>query len=457
MIEKSMATMLSSLLLFNLLYSAGPERLTGPGRIKGMVIESITEQPIEYANVIVYDKRHRQITGTATDANGRFYLGGLNIGEYTVEISFIGFETQIETIDITEEKPEIDLGLIKLEQKPIYIEGTEVTAERPAIEFKIDKKVINVKEYYTSQSGTAVDVLQNIPSINVDVEGNVSLRGSTNFRVLIDNRPSILEPSDALQQIPASTIEKIEIITNPSARYEPDGIAGIINVITKKNIQSGLNGIANLSLGIGEKYSGDFLLNYRYKKFRAFLGVDYNNFNHPGNREELRQISISDTTFYDSLIGENTWMRKFYGIKTGLEYITSPKGKLGLNFELRRRGMANSSEVTHWKWTIPGDTSSYQSIGEGERGGYFYGFNADYLHNWSKSHKLSIRGTMHFRNGSDESTTELRDQNSIITNGWRTEESGSGVRLLLNLDYTKPFFKENKLESGYQLTVNNGE
>ncbi|MEO0161087.1 MAG: carboxypeptidase regulatory-like domain-containing protein, partial [candidate division WOR-3 bacterium] len=193
------------------------------GMISGCVVESTTEQPIELANIVLYDLNHKQVTGTATNEQGRFFLTGIKPGQYIVEVSFVGCETKVDTINIIDDNPFLNLGVIKLEQKPITIEGVEVTAEKPPIEFKIDKKVINVKEHYTSQSGTAVDVLENVPSISVDVEGNVSLRGSTNFRVLIDNRPSLLEPRDALQQIPASSIDRIEIITNPSARYDPEG------------------------------------------------------------------------------------------------------------------------------------------------------------------------------------------------------------------------------------------
>ncbi len=429
----------------------------GPGRITGIVVESATEQPIELANVIIYDKNHKQVDGTATNEAGRFFIAGINPGDYIIEITFVGFETKIDTIKITTDNPVLNLGVIRLEQKPITIEGVEVTAEKPPIEFKIDKKVINVKEHYASQSGTAVDVLENIPSITVDVQGNVSLRGSTNFRVLIDNRPSILEPSDALQQIPAGTIDRIEIITNPSARYDPEGLAGIINVITKKNMQSGINGIANLNLGLEQKYSGDFLLNYRYKKFRTFFGFDYNNFNFPGTEIENRENKTQDTTFYSLTHGSSSWLRKFYGLKFGTEYTITSKAKAGIHLELRKRDMERSSAQELIRWSIPGDTTIFLRNSQTERGGLMYGINSDYLVNFNRDQKLSSRLSIHINDGEDKSTNELSAQDSTINNGWWSIEKGPMKRILFNLDYTQLLNllveTNGKLETGLQTTI----
>ncbi len=430
----------------------------GPGKITGIVVESTTEQPIELANVIVYDRHHKQVTGTATNDKGRFLISGLETGKYAVEISFVGFETAIDSIHITSDNPVLDLGVIRLQQKPIYLEGVEVTAEKPPIEFKIDKKVVNVREHYSSRSGTAVDVLQNLPSISVDVQGNVSLRGSTNFRVLIDNIPTILEPSDALQQIPASTIDKIEIITNPSARYDPEGLTGIINVITRKRTQSGVNGIANLNLGLEQKYSGDFLLNYRYKKFRTFFGLDYNKFNFPGTELESRETDSGDTVYYSLTQGSSSWLREFYGFKLGTEYTINTKSKLGINVELRNRGMERSSNEELTKWSIPGDTTVFLRNNQNQRGGFMSAINTDYTNNFTKDKKLTARLSLHMNNGKDESINELKTPDSLIKSGWQSMESGPMRRLLFNLDYTHPvrFFGETngRLEGGTQATIN---
>ncbi|MEO0227766.1 MAG: TonB-dependent receptor [candidate division WOR-3 bacterium] len=429
----------------------------GPGRITGTVIDSQTEQPIELVNVIVYDNMHKQITGTATDQKGNFFISGINIGEYIVEFSFVGFETEVKKVNITVQQPYVNLNYIKLIQKPILVEGLEVTAEKLPVEFKIDKKIINVKEHYASQSGTAVDILQNIPSINVDIQGNVTLRGSSNFRVLVDNIPSILEPSDALQQIPASTIDRIEIITNPSARYDPEGLAGIINIITRKDKQSGINGIASLSLGIEKKYSGDFLLNYRHKKLRTFLGLDYNNFHFPGKELETRQTFTPETTYYSLSAGNSLWLRRFYGLKIGSEYMLDPKSRIGVNLELRRRGMERSSFEEFTRWSDPGDTTIFFQDDHSERSGIMYTLNSDYINNFKKDQKLTVRLSLNINNGEDKSSNTLSTEDSVIKSGWRSVESGPMMRLLFNLDYTSPLNfgseKNGKLETGTQSTV----
>ncbi|NJO87955.1 MAG: TonB-dependent receptor plug domain-containing protein [Chloroflexia bacterium] len=140
----------------------------------------------------------------------------------------------INDVSINTNNPVINLGVVQLNKAEDLIEEVNVIAEKGAVDYQIDKKVINVSKQYTTIAGTAIDVLENVPSVTVDVEGNLSLRGSTGFTVLIDGKPSALEGSEALDQIPASTIQNIEIITNPSVKYDPDGTAGIINVITKK-------------------------------------------------------------------------------------------------------------------------------------------------------------------------------------------------------------------------------
>ncbi|MCX7994894.1 MAG: TonB-dependent receptor family protein [candidate division WOR-3 bacterium] len=429
----------------------------GSGRIFGRVLESLTGQPIELANIVLYDLNRQIVTGTASDSSGRFFLSGIKLAKYIIEISFIGFESKVDTIQLSIDKPVLNMGIIKLEPKPITLEGIEVTSEKTPVEFKIDKKVINVREHYPSHSGTAVDVLQNIPSINVDVEGNVTLRGSSNFRVLIDNIPTILEPSDALQQIPASTIDKIEIITNPSARYDPEGLAGIINVITRKNTEIGLNGIANMNIGLEQKYSGDLLLNYRHKKFRTFYGFDYNNFKYPGTELESRETKTFDTVFYTLTRGSGFWLRRFYGSKLGSEYMINSRSKLSFNFELRKRGMERYSAQELTRWTIPGDTANLFRSNHTVRGGPVYAANASYINSFKKGEKLDTRFSFHISNGEDKSTNELSRPDSVIQNGWQSIEKGPMKRFLFNIDYTKPLFlpgiTSGKLETGTQITI----
>ena len=150
-----------------------------------------------------------------------------------------------------------------------------MVAQSQRVEYKIDKKVVNVARISPAAGGTLVNVLENTPSVQVDVEGNVSLRGSGNFQLLIDGKPSVIQGSEGLQQIPASAVQSLEIITSPSAKYDPDGAAGIINVIMKKQKNTGIGGVVNASIGTREKYTADFLLNFRKKKLNYFVGAEY--------------------------------------------------------------------------------------------------------------------------------------------------------------------------------------
>ena len=210
-----------------------PGNGTASGSIVGQVYDADLGVPIEYANVVLYRQRDSSlVNGTVTRADGSYGLTGVPAGRFYLELSFMGF--RLRRVDGVQIAPggRVDLGRTELRQSAVAMPGVEATAERPAVSYKLDKKVIEVARNVTAASGTAVDVLENVPSVKVDVEGNVALRGSKNFSVLIDGRPTLLDPSDALRQMPAGTLDRIEIITNPSAKYDAEGTTGIINLIT---------------------------------------------------------------------------------------------------------------------------------------------------------------------------------------------------------------------------------
>ena len=234
------------------------------GSVNGKIMVA-GDGPLEYANVALYRMRDSSlVTGTVTDSEGLFTLNDVPLGIYYLELNFIGFKKKVlPGVKVLPSDRNQDIGTVYLEEATQQIEGVQVTADRPQVQYKVDKKVIHVDQHYSAQGGSAVQVLENIPSIQVDIEGNVELRGSSSFRVLIDGKPTVLEASEALQQIPASMIENIEIITNPSAKYDPEGTAGIINVIMKKEREPGLNGILKASAGTNDAYDASANLTYR--------------------------------------------------------------------------------------------------------------------------------------------------------------------------------------------------
>ena len=432
------------------------------GTIKGRVIDEDLEIPIEYANIVVYSLRDStQFTGTITDMEGVFILTKVRPGNFYMEVSFMGYHTRtIDKIEIRPDKGEIDLGTVKLKQAVIQMEGIDVVDEKPALEYKIDKKIVNVEKHYTAKSGTAVDVLENVPSVTVDIEGNVQLRGSSNFTVLIDGRPTILEPNDALEQIPASSIENIEIITNPSAKYDPDGTAGIINIIMRKDSElRGISGIVNLNVGTGDKYGGDFLFNYKRKKYSLLFGANYNKRMHTGESKVESRTIFNDTTSYIESEGDRDRGRTFYGARGGIELYLGSRDDLNLGFRLGNYSMKRDSKQDYDELTVPGgEHNIYTSRDDGEHSGDFYSLNMDYFHRFAKQgHELSAQVSYSGRDGEDETVNELRDQDNTITSGQRSTEKGPSDRLRLKLDYVLPLREKDRFEAGYQSRFRDSE
>ncbi|MBK7029761.1 MAG: carboxypeptidase regulatory-like domain-containing protein [Bacteroidales bacterium] len=206
------------------------------GIINGKIIDAATNKPMEYVNIAVYKANDSSmVTGTITSENGEFRIEKLPHGDYFVKISFLGFDKhQTEKVTISPNKPVADLGIINMSSSSSNLSEVSVVAEKSKVEYQIDKRVINVDQTAVNKAGSAVNILENTPSIQVDPQGNVTLRGSSDFIVLIDGKPSVLKGSDALKLINAASIKQIEVITNPSAKYDSEGQAGIINIIRKK-------------------------------------------------------------------------------------------------------------------------------------------------------------------------------------------------------------------------------
>ena len=432
------------------------------GTIKGHVIDEALQVPIEYANVLIYNQRDSsQVTGTITDSEGNFLLTRVRPGNFYMEVSFMGYHTHtVDKIEISPDKKEINLGTISLKQVVIQLEGIESVTEKPALEYKIDKKVVNVEKHYTATSGTAVDVLENVPSVTVDIEGNVQLRGSSNFTVLIDGRPTILEPNDALQQIPASTIENIEIITNPSAKYDPDGTTGIINIVMKKNNElRGTSGIVNLNVGDDDKYGGDFLFNYKRKKYSLLFGANYNKRSHTGESEVENRTFTQDTTSYIQSSGDRDRGREFFGVRGGIELYLSSHDDLIFGFRYGEHSMEGSSRQDYDEWTEPGDQHNpYISQEKSERSGEYYSLNLDYRHRFAKEgHEISGEAVYSGRDGDDDTVNELRDANNAITSGQHSTEAGPSHRLRLKINYVLPIREKDRFEAGYQSRLRDSE
>jgi len=428
-------------------------------QIYGKVIDATSNVPLEYVTIAIYNLNDNALVGgTVTNQSGEFKIEKVAIGEYKIVFSFLGYEPfTIPKVEITEANDKIGLGTIKLGAQSTGLEEVEVKGQRDNIRYKLDKKIVDVDKQLTAISGSAVDVLRNVPSINVDIEGNVVLRGSSGFKVLINGVPSVLESSEALQQIPANSIENIEIITNPSAKFSPEGTSGIINVITKKNKLLGFNGVTNALIG-NRAVGGDFLLNHKASKFGYYLGADYNYRDYPGDKYGNRTSQISDTTFYLNYDGGINYISENYNFKGGVEFTFDSLDLLNADFSYGYRDRISKSDLLYSEWNShETDINTYTSMEDGFRGGNSLSSNIVYQHSFIPQ-KHYIRTTLAYRNrsGDEYSRNSLLDINGDETEGRKNTEKGPSSVLQAKVDYS---FENGiyKIEAGYESELSRSE
>lgn len=454
------------------------------GKIKGAVIDAKSNKAVEYASVALYNAvNNEMISGVITDYLGHFKIEKpKEIGEYYLKISFIGLEEiKTKNFKVEEKHSNINLGNFFLKSTYSELEGVEIIAKNSAVEYKIDKKVINVSKQITAEAGTAVDILENAPSVQVDVEGTVSLRGSSSFTVLIDGKPTILEPSDALLQIPSSSIENIEIITNPSVKYDPDGATGIINIITKKNKIEGLSGILNTSVGSYDQYGGNLLLSYRLNKVNFIFGANHRERGRQGSMDNERTSFKNDTTFYIESFGNSERNHSSSSIRSGLEFDVSKNDFISLSGRYGKWDMTTNSDLRYDESYIPAsDFFSYNSRENSKRGGNYFSIDGLYQHNFTnkkaqkkqssldslktksevsktkKDYKASIKHVLNFeinyrnRNSDESSNNQLINLSDELIGGNKNTEDGPSESLRFKLDYTLPVGLLDKFEAGLQ-------
>jgi hypothetical protein len=288
--------------------------------------------------------------------------------------------------------------------------------------------------------------------VTVDIEGNVSLRGSSNFTELIDGRPAVMEPSEALQQIPASTIENNEIITNPSAKYDPEGAAGMINIILKKDERQGRSGMVNLNAGFGNKYGGDFLYDYKDGNYHATLGADYNNRSFTGSDREENQTTHENLSSFILSDGDSRRRDISLGLRGDLELELGRKDALRLGGRYGHRQSQRGADLSYIEWAEPAaEKLFYASATDRDRERDFYALTLSYQHRFApKGHELYAEMFFSRRQGEEATTHGLRASDGAIISGHRATEAGPSHDLRAKLDYTLALGKEAKFEAGYQ-------
>ncbi|MCB2409071.1 outer membrane beta-barrel family protein [Hymenobacter lucidus] len=330
----------------------------GKGRLLGSVVNEKTGQPVEYATVALLEQASgKTVDGTVCDEKGRFTLTKIGVGSYKLAVSFVGFQARtVEGISVGSNDAVQDLGPIKLTPTVQQLGEVKVTGERELVENKVDRIVYNAEKDITNAGGTASDVLQKVPLLTVDLNGNLQLRGSSNIRVLVNNKPSAIMASnlaDALRQIPADQIKSVEVITSPSAKYDAEGSAGIVNIILKKNNLEGLNGSVNNNVGTRGTFHS-LTLNSRRGKLGLNLNVGGNMFINIARNESLRtdylpenrQSTLEQRGKFTNLGGGG------FG-QLGLDYDLTPKDAFNLSARGNIFGYTNARQQLT-RYTLPG-------------------------------------------------------------------------------------------------------
>ena len=428
---------------------------SGPdlGVVTGQAFDAQSKTPVQFANVVLYAlPESTQVTGTVTDRTGGFRLDDVKPGRYYVEVSFIGYRDKaVSGFEVGGGAP-LDLGRVDLEQQAVPVTGVEATAERPAISFEADKKVVDVSKLANASSGTAVDALRDVPSVKVDLEDNVTLRGSSNFTVLVDGRPTPLAANEALKQIPSVTIDKIEVITNPSAKYDPQGAAGIINVLLKKQKGRGTSALANTDAGLRNRYNGDVLVSYRRGIASTYVGGQLGRREFYGQRLTETRTFGGGETLAVRQTGDGTWQNLYGGGRAGVDLQFGPRdrssisGRVGM-FDGHGGGFLDVTETR-----FPADSIITYGTGAGTQYSSRYWFvMADHEHQFDTTgHKLTGRATWVSSDGRNNSSTTRYESNGDTTSGRRTEQPGPWRRLQLDLEYALPLRGNGNIEAGYE-------
>ncbi|WP_337044972.1 outer membrane beta-barrel family protein [Emticicia sp. 17c] len=430
-------------------------------KLKGKIVDAQTSTPLPYASVRLFKIADSTfVAGNITNDTGDFTIDAPT-GSYYALIEFIGYKpTKTPPIALTTSNSPLDLGTLKVATSSSALEEVEVRAEKSSMEMSLDKRVFNVGKDLANAGGTAVDILTNVPSVSVDVDGNVSLRGSNNVRILVDGKPSGLvsiKGGSGLQQLQGSSIERIEIITNPSARYEAEGMGGIINIILKKERKEGFNGSFDIITGYPTNFGVAANVNYRRKNLNFFVNYTASYRNTPGRNSLYQEFYRNDSTFLTQqnsthhLKGQNNSARAgidYYfndnNILTGSYLWRISKGKRFSDIRYRDylNSLNNPTGLTNRTQdeteTEPNAEYALTYKRKFERKGHELTADVRYLDNWEDSDQYYNQAS--FKPDGTASDVPAILQRSL---NYETEK-----QLLFQVDYTHPFGKDGKFELG---------
>jgi ferric enterobactin receptor len=438
--------------------------------IKGKVVDSLAKSAVEYASIGIYNSSDNKLVGGAvTDANGMFNINNLKPNTYDIKIDFIGYNSKlIKNIDLSNKKS-IDLGAILLIGSAQLLNEITVTGETPNNINKIDKQVYKASQFETAKGGTAIDVIRNMPSITVNGENEIRLRGSTGFLILLNGKPVQTDAATLLNQLPANSIENIEIITAPSAKYDADGKSGILNITTKTGINNGLTYTVNLQGGLpsvndfnnkenSQRYGADASLNYTKDKWDLAFGASYQKADVAGKRVgDVNTIINNRKTVFPS-IGERSFDKTNYAFRTSVAYTPNTNNNFNAGFYLGQRKQFRLADINYNN--IKTNLNTGQVIGRIDyynsnlvlRQGDFALVNLDYQHKFENKSSLNFSGLYEYAKFDGFTKNRNLNQNNYLDTLQYVLNTGNSPLNAIRgkIDYTLPL-GNGKLETGYQI------
>ena len=422
--------------------------------ISGKVIDSKSKQPLEYATIIIKNTVTKEISGGVTNLDGSFSIE-IPKATYTIDVAFISFQSiKFPKENIISDK---DLGVIKLSEATNGLDEIVIVAEKTTVEIRLDKKIFNIGKDLSIRGGNASDVLGNVPSVQVSVEGTVSLRGNENVTILIDGRPSALvgmNGAEALRQIPAEAIEKVEVITSPSARYDAEGTAGILNIILRKNKLIGFNGSLQLDLGFPARAGTAFNANWRTEKWNLFTNTGFRYNETPGNAFSDSDF-LSNTAQNAKVIENRNFGRLGRSAFTsfGAEYYLTENSSIigNIIFNGGNDDDVNTNKIE--RFNVLGDLNeaTFRTESESESEQRIQ-YTLDYVNNFDNNgKKLSINGQYSSEIENDlNDITEIDTQVNLLNDLEQVLENQNENSGLLQIDYVNSVGENIQYEAGYR-------
>jgi outer membrane receptor protein involved in Fe transport len=431
-----------------------PEALKGSGKITGIVMDSLDNVPVQFATVALNNPTTgKPIDGTVADEKGKFTLVKVPNGNFDVVISFVGYTTKTFRVTLTDRDDDVNLGTIKFSFGAEFLNDVVVEAQRNIMEEKVDRTVYNAENDKTAQGGDASDVLRRVPMLSVDLEGNVSMRGNSNIRVLINNKPSTIMASsvaDALKQIPADQIKSVEVITSPSAKYDAEGSSGIINIITKKNTLQGLT----LGIDAGAGLRGSNLgLNGNYRKGK--MGFSLGGFGRAGynvrgsfDNEQIRS-DIDENLISTNIQTASTLRRDLFGrYQFGWDYEINKKNNVSASVRYgTRNGWNFQNDLRTITTYANGDPTSeiLRQVDTKDLSGTV-DVNLDYTRYFTKPQReFSVLAMISRNNRTNNFTTETE---LPAPAGTRNENESYNEEVTIQADYQTPIGTTQLVEMG---------